>query len=456
MSVPADILDPAAQAARDAAARPGRHAASLHNTLVYGLCALLSFGPLAFGATEPWSVTVLEIGTSALVLVWMAKQVSLRRIKIRYNPLYLPMSLLALLVLFQLVSGMTAYRYITTTRATLFLAYAAIFFVVVQTLRSDRDLKLFSNWFSIFGFLVALFAIVQGLTDKTGKLYWVRLPRFGGWTYGPYVDHSHYAGLMEMLLPLPLVMAVLGVQRGNKRVLLWLFTGTMMASIFLSQSRGGVLAMLIELAFLAAVAVPRSSARRHHRTGFAAVAAAIVFLAFVAWLGGDALLERFSVPRQQDLVGPGRPLILKDSVRLIAHKPVTGWGLGTYPLVFPQVRSFYTSLFINHAHNDYAELVAETGIVGAVVIAWFLFALYRAGLSKVRNRQSRTIDAVTLYSLTSCTAIVAHSFWDFNLQIPANAALFFALCGLASARLTAPRVREQAAAETSAAGEADW
>jgi len=450
MSVPADILDTAVLEAR-----AGRHAASLHNTLVFGLCALLSFGPLAFGATEPWSVTVLEIGTAALMLLWMAKQLSLGRLKVRYNPLYLPMSLLAALVLFQAVTGMTAYRYLTTTRAALFLAYAAIFFLVVHTLRSDRDLKLFSIWFSVFGFLVAMFAMVQGFTERTGKLYWVRLPRFGSWTYGPYVDHSHYAGLMELLLPLPLVMAVLGLYRGNKRILLWLSAGTMMASVFLSQSRGGVLAMLIELAFLAVLAVPRSSARHHHRTGFAAVAAAIVFLAFVGWLGGDALLERFSVPRRQDLVGPGRPVILKDSLRLIARKPVTGWGLGTYPLVFPQVRSFYTSLFINHAHNDYAELVAETGLVGAVVIAWFLFALYRAGLRKVRCRQSRTIDAVTLYALTSCTAIVAHSFWDFNLQIPANAALFFALCALASAQLTAPRVREQAATEAPSAWEAE-
>ncbi len=449
MSVSADVLDTAARAAR-----PGRHAATLHNSLVYGLCSLLSFGPLAFGATEPWSVTLLEIGTATLMLLWMAKQLSLGRLKLRYNPLYFPISLLAALVLFQLVTGMTAYRYLTTTRAALFLAYAAIFFLVVHTLRSDRDLKLFSLWFSVFGFLVALFAIVQGFTDPTGRLYWVRLPRFGSWTYGPYVDHSHYAGLMELLLPLPLVMAVLGVHRGNQRILLWLFAGTMMASVFLSQSRGGVLAMGIELAFLAVLVVPRNSARHHHRKGFAAVGAAVVFLAFVGWLGGDTLLQRFSVPRKQELVGPGRPVILKDGLRLIARKPVTGWGLGTYPLVFPQVRSFYSSLFINHAHNDYEELVAETGLVGGVAIAWFLIALYRAGLRKVRRRQSRTIDAVTLSALTSCTAIVAHSLWDFNLQIPANAALFFAFCALASAQLIAPRERKPADAEAPPAPEA--
>ena len=420
---------------------------SLHNALVYGVCVLLSFGPLAFGATESWSVAVLEIGTALLMLLWMGKQLALGRVKVRLIPLYPPMALLAALALFQFVTGMTAYRSITLARAVLFLTYAAILFLVSHTLRSDRDLRLFSTWFSVFGFLVALFAIAQVFTDKTGKLYWVRMPRFGSWTDGPYVDHSHYAGLMEMLLPLPLVLAVLGVERGPKRALLWLSAGTIAASIFLSQSRGGVLAMLIELAFLAALTLPKTSLRRHHRRNFLLAAAAITFLAFVGWLGGETLLQRFSVVRQQDLMQPGRPLILKDSLRLIARKPVTGWGLGTYPLVFPQFRSFYTSLFVNHAHDDYVEFIAETGLVGAAAIAWFLIALYRAGLRKARTQQSRIIDAMTLAALTSCTAIVAHSFWDFNLQIPANAALFFAFCGLAATPIIAPRVREQASGD---------
>jgi len=37
------------------------------------------------------------------------------------------------------------------------------------------------------------------------QLYWMRQPRSGGWIYGPYVNHNHYAGLMEMLVPIPLI-----------------------------------------------------------------------------------------------------------------------------------------------------------------------------------------------------------------------------------------------------------
>ena len=37
--------------------------------LLYGIFGLLLFGPLAFGAVEPWSIFVLEAGSAALFLL---------------------------------------------------------------------------------------------------------------------------------------------------------------------------------------------------------------------------------------------------------------------------------------------------------------------------------------------------------------------------------------------------
>ena len=51
------------------------------------------------------------------------------------------------------------------------------------------------------------------------KLYWIRTPRFGGWIYGPYVNHNHYAGLMEMLAPIPLIFALTRRARGPRKAL---------------------------------------------------------------------------------------------------------------------------------------------------------------------------------------------------------------------------------------------
>jgi hypothetical protein len=65
---------------------------------------------------------------------------------------------------------------------------------------------------------------------------------------------------------------------------------------------------------------------------------------------------------------------------------------------------------------------------------WFLICLYRHGLPTSRRWEFQWDGAVSLAALLGCTGILFHSFVDFNLQIPANAALFYVLCGLAASK----------------------
>lgn len=121
---------------------------------------------------------------------------------------------------------------------------------------------------------------------------------------------------------------------------------------------------------------------------------------------------------------------------MFSHRPVWGWGLGTFPTVYPAFRSFYTNLFVNEAHNDYAQLLVETGLVGFLLMLWFLVFLYRYGLPGTSRRwEFRWDGAVSVAALLGCTGILLHSFVDFNLQIPANAAVFYTLCALAASPL---------------------
>jgi putative inorganic carbon (hco3(-)) transporter len=112
-----------------------------------------------------------------------------------------------------------------------------------------------------------------------------------------------------------------------------------------------------------------------------------------------------------------------------------GWGLGTFPTVYPSYRSFYTNLFVNEAHNDYAQLLVETGLVGFGLMLWFLVRLYRSVSPTSRRWEFKWDGAVSLAALLGCTGLLLHSLVDFNLQIPANAALFYVLCGLAASPL---------------------
>ncbi len=116
----------------------------------------------------------------------------------------------------QLATGRTAYRYETFSASLLYAAYGILCFLAIQVLRRTSQVRILTIAFSAYGFLLALFAMLQGFSG-TSRLYWLRTPRMGGWIYGPYVNHNHYAGLMEMLLPIPLVFCLTREAHGPRR-----------------------------------------------------------------------------------------------------------------------------------------------------------------------------------------------------------------------------------------------
>jgi O-antigen ligase len=395
--------------------------------LVLGLCALLMFAVLAFGAVEEWSTFAFETGAAVLFLVWAAEQLVARQMTLSKNALYLPALLFFGLVLAQVAMRLSAYGYITKYEALQYVSYGIVLLIAAECAREEGARKIFGLAMVVFGACYAFFALAQELTSN-GKIFWMHSPQFHGSIYGSYVNHDHYAGLMEMLVPIPFVLSMGHLFRGGKRALVASCAVLMAATIFLSGSRGGMLAFVFEMVLFAALTVGK---KRNPRIALGTMAVCVFILALLIFLGrGGQVLGRLG-----DL-SPGIRLdITKDSLRMFSHRPVWGWGLGTFPTVYPSYRSFYTNLFVNEAHNDYVQLLVETGLLGFGLMLWFVARLYRYGLPTSRRWEFQWDGAVSLAALLGCTGILLHSFVDFNLQIPANAALFYVLCGLAASPL---------------------
>jgi O-antigen ligase len=88
----------------------------------------------------------------------------------------------------------------------------------------------------------------------------------------------------------------------------------------------------------------------------------------------------------------------------------------------------------NQAHNDYLQLLVETGLAGFSIAVWFLVLVFRQAAGKLKNWTETASGAMTVAALLGCIGILVHSFLDFNLQIPANAAMFYVLCAIAAAK----------------------
>jgi O-antigen ligase len=343
--------------------------------LVGSLCLLLAFGPLAFGAVQEWAICTLEVGAATCVVLWAIRELASRRLEVHSNPLFLPVALFGALVGVQLLTGRTAYWYVTWQSALLWAAYGMIFFIVTQCLRRTRWIKVFAWFFIVFGFLVALFAMVQQFTWN-GKLYWVAANQYGGMVYGPYVDHAHYAGLMEMLVPIPLVFAMMNRWPKSLRVLFAFVALLMAGTIFLSRSLGGMLAFGAQMVVLAIIAALRERSKRQVPL---MLLMATCFAVWLILLSPGGISER--IARLHDPLGKAgagdRIAIVKDSLKMIRSRPVFGWGLGTFPEVYPSYRSFYTNYFVNEAHNDYVQVAVETGLAGFALVCWFIAILFR-------------------------------------------------------------------------------
>ncbi len=409
----------------------GRERASqAEKALLYGIFGLLLFGPLAFGAVEQWSIFVMEAGSAALLLLWIGKQVLQGEMKIRWKPLFLPMGAFGLLIVAQLVFHLSAYPHDTVSLGLIYVCYGVLCFLAAQTLIRGSQARTLAIVFLLYGAAMASFALVQGISSND-KLYWIRQPRAGGWIYGPYVNHNHYAGLMEMLIPIPLVLSLSRLASTKTRNAAAAAAAVMVGTIFLSGSRGGMLAITAELVILAILLVKQ---KRGLRTAIGLGVFLLVVVVLLTWVGGGELTRRIANtgPGHTELSADVRTYINRDGFRMFLKRPVMGWGLGAFPIVYPQFRTFYTNFFVNEAHNDYLQLLVETGLLGFATMIWFLVVICARATKKIKNWSGEISGATALACTLGLSGILVHSLVDFNLQIPANAALFYVLCTIAA------------------------
>jgi len=390
----------------------------LDSALEFGLLFLLIAAALSFGAVRPSGIFGIRVGAVLLFLLWAARQIISGELQI--PSVFLPIVIFGAWIAAQWTFGITVYRYQTEQD---WLTYAAYFFMMfaASTITANPErLRRFLTALAVFGALLAVFAMIQDVSG-TKAIYWMFQPSdIAAQIYGPFVNRNHYAGLMELLAPLPFLLCL--SQRPERRLPLLGAGVLMVLSVFLSRSRGGMVALGAELIFIAIFL----SRIRHRAKSFAAIGViAAVLAVLIVWVGSDPVVHRLT-----DMKDANRVSIFKDTLHMWWSRPVLGYGSGTFDLVYPTFQSFVVDSVINHAHNDYLELLSETGLIGAGLIAWFLVLVYRKASKQLRPG-AKSSDSVLIAVLAGITGLLVHSLVDFNFHIPANAALFLVMAAIA-------------------------
>jgi len=87
-------------------------------------------------------------------------------------------------------------------------------------------------------------------------------------------------------------------------------------------------------------------------------------------------------------------------------------------------------------------------LLGFGAMIWFVVTFYTRAMKKIGNWTSEINGAVALACVLGLSGILVHSAVDFNLQIPANAALFYVLASVAAAEPFAQPARKRRAMRT--------
>ncbi|MBF0183236.1 MAG: O-antigen ligase family protein [Magnetococcales bacterium] len=264
---------------------------------------------------------------------------------------------------------------------------------------------------------------------------------------GSFVNRNHLAGLLELIIPL--TVGVLrnisslsdssSLERQQSHAWLRFFSsssggvaGVMMIlwfTLFLTQSRGGNAALIFS--FVAVWTLSRLTGMRRQET-VKRSNMIYLLLACTFILGGTAgleiLLGRFL---DTNLLQEGRLAVLFTGKQIILDYPLFGSGSGTFASIYPRYQpEAIAHLFFDHAHNDHLELLADRGIIGYALLAGTVLTSWHHMLRCYRHSQHPLVRATCYAALVSTISLVIHGIFDFNFQIPANAAYFTVMLAL--------------------------
>jgi O-antigen ligase len=408
------------------------------------LAAILVGATLLYGAVHQSVMALFYLSILLLAVIWAAEAFTAGKLRFSRSLLQVPLIALGVYAVLQAIplgtttdaSGIgniqrTISQDIFSTRATAVHIFALAIFAAAAFAYTDSASRLrrLASFITIFGFAYAFYAILQSVLSPDA-IYGLYKPEAK--PFGSFVNRNDYASLLVMLMSVPLGMLFSGSVARDKRLLYGVAVALMATSVILSQSRGGLLALIIEVLLLAIITTGTRGKKKlalRVALSFAVLLAAVGGALFV---GGETSFHRLSgdaVANEAPTETTSRFHIWTVTTKMIVHNLPFGVGLGAYSVAYPQFDTGSGLERVEQSHNDYLQILADAGVVGGVIGFGFLFLLFQKGREAVAvdNKFRRGIAAGALCGMT---AVLVHSFFDFVLHITAIALAFITLLAM--------------------------
>src|SRR5450631_577143 len=438
--------------------------------LFHAFLALLLWMPLPFGSNVAWAWSLMEAWVFLIAGLWLVQyyrgKVSLNHPFVRAWPvtacllatvlwivvqaLPLPAGVLGLLSPRALEIHSTTHSYpslsldvyATRQAALQTLAYLLLFCLTLLLVNNKPRIKLLAQAIILGGVFQAAYGSIMVLS---GLNYGFFIDKDTGDATGTFINRNHLAGYLEMCLAagVGLMLAELSSTsatgwRDSARRLLRTFLSNkarvrlalvvMVTGLVLTRSRMGNVAFFASLTGVGSfylLAVRKLSGRT---LAFFASLLVIDLLVVGNFFGIEKVAERI---QQTSIDTEERVPTNRDALAMLRDFPLTGTGAGSFYAVYPMYTSaVVVSGFTRHAEDDYLQFACEFGLVFAAVLGVVVMAsLWTAVRAQLKCRDP-LLQGMGFAATMAIVALLIHSAVDFNLQIPANAAMFVVMLAL--------------------------
>jgi O-antigen ligase len=290
----------------------------------------------------------------------------------------------------------------------------------------------------------SIYAVLMHLAGAQME-YFGTVMSHGGSASGTFANRDHFAGFLEMSLAIGIGLLISGLSDRSadswKRFVMmtieWILSPKMLLRLSLcilvialttTHSRMGNTGFFSSLLIAGALGIVLSRHATRNTVILLVSLVAIDLLIVGSWFGVEKLARRFEQTTLEEVRERGDPAAF--SVDLIKDYPAFGAGPGTFYVAFPRYRQEKVVTFFDYAHNDYAQFASESGLIGLALLGVFVALALGAALRAQWLRRDPLMRGMSFACIMGVTAILIHSWVDFNLQIPANAVLFMVLLAL--------------------------
>lgn len=305
---------------------------------------------------EAWAAQSFQIGVFVLLGAYLLTGMREKKEAVAEGLAPLLVYFAPIWGLVQLVLHTTASTMETRAATLRWGALAGVFFLSQVAGRTRQARRNLLGAFLIFATAMAVLCLTQLFTSN-GMVLWL-FPTGYPDVYATFPSYNNYAQFVELALPIALWR---GLREGWRSWWYGLSGGVLYGSVIGSASRAGAALCTAELVAMLVIGLVKL---RDPKTGLPTRATmatilmvpvlAAVFTLAVGW-------ERVWVRFQQNDPYLVRKEFMLAAADMALHRPLIGYGLGTFPEVYQRYAIKDFPFLANHTHNDWAEFAADGG-----------------------------------------------------------------------------------------------